>query len=384
MPVRRELVKQQMTMKERERIDYLVRRCKQSPTDALKDVNDTRSLNEVAPLNKSSVHRYVNGETYKLSLGERRGAKPKLTKLDKLRLDQARRRLAKKADGEYRVTHDMIINEASKTALRSNPCKRVVQDALRADGARYRRPRRKIHISSKDVKIRRAVAEKWVKKPATFWRSKVHAYMDLKKFVLPLTPEQRTKFRQTRVEGHIRKPCEGIEHGFTKPKERHSYIGLPSIEIAAAVAKNRVIMWEVVQGPWNGQKAADLYKGPLLKALKRTWGNLGKFTIIEDGDRKGFQSRKGLAAKEEAKIKAMTLPPRTPSLMPLDFSIWKRIEDIMLEQAPDGRESKADFVQRLKATAKNLPRSFIAKQIDRMKNNLQALCDAKGYTPKND
>ena len=48
--------------------------------------------------------------------------------------------------------------------------------------------------------------------------------------------------------GHIRKPSEGTERGFTKPKQNHMYLGFPSVEIAAAVAKDRVIMWEVVDG----------------------------------------------------------------------------------------------------------------------------------------
>ena len=53
-------------------------------------------------------------------------------------------------------------------------------------------------------------------------------------------------------------------------------------------------------------------------------------TIVEDGDRKGNQSGKGLAAKKEANICALTLPPWTPSWMPLDFYIWAAIEEKMI------------------------------------------------------
>ena len=63
--------------------------------------------------------------------------------------------------------------------------------------------------------------------------------------------------------------------------------GFPSVNIAAAVAKNRVIMWEVLEGPWNGQAAADLYNGPLKKALKRTFPGQKTFILVEDGDKKG-------------------------------------------------------------------------------------------------
>ena len=69
-----------------------------------------------------------------------------------------------------------------------------------------------------------------------------------------------------------------------------------------------------------------------------------KFTIVEDGDRKGFQSTKGKQAKEEMKITPLILPPRTPSLMPLDYSLWKQIDDTMDECHPRGRESRAKFL----------------------------------------
>ena len=93
------------------------------------------------------------------------------------------------------------------------------------------------------------------------------------------------------------------------------------------VTKDRVAMWHVVDGPWNGQVAADIYKGPTLTALKRSWPGQRKFLLVEDGDRKGHQSTKGLRAKAEAGIVAMTLPPRTPCWMPLDYAIWQKIVD---------------------------------------------------------
>ena len=199
-----------------------------------------------------------------------------------------------------------------------------------------------------------------------------------------MTVSQRKRYLQTRVSGHLRKPSEGIDRGFTKPRQKHSFLGLPSVTVIAAVAKDKVIMWHVVQGSWNGAAAANMYKNSLAPALRRTWGRQRRYTIVEDGDRKGNQSTKGINAKIESKIDAMTLPPRTPSLMPLDYAIWKKILDIMVDTAPTGAETKEQFLRRLEYTAKHLPRGFIAKQIDRMQGNIKALVDAKGYHPKND
>ena len=47
-------------------------------------------------------------------------------------------------------------------------------------------------------------------------------------------------------------------------------------------------MWEVLKGAWNGQAAADLYKGPLQKSLKRAFPDQKTFVLVEDGDKKGY------------------------------------------------------------------------------------------------
>ena len=108
------------------------------------------------------------------------------------------------------------------------------------------------------------------------------------------------------------------------------------------------------------------------------------FTIVEDGDRKGNQSKKGIDAKRQAGIKALTLPPRTPSLMPLDFSVWNAIQKNVVSTSPKGHESKAAFIARLRKCAMGLPKGYVKSVINRTKPNIQAIIDAQGYAPKND
>jgi len=105
---------------------------------------------------------------------------------------------------------------------------------------------------------------------------------------------------------------------------------------------------------------------------------------VEDGDRKGNQSGKGLAAKETAKIRAMTLPPRTPSWMPLDYALWHAIDEKMAVTSPNAAETKADYLSRLERTAKSLPRAFVRKVLGRMRGNIQGVIEAGGYHAKND
>ena len=123
-----------------------------------------------------------------------------------------------------------------------------------------------------------------------------------------------------------------------------------------------------------------MYIGPPAKALKKTWGTRRSYCVVEDGDRKGNQSGKGIRAKAEANIRAQTLPPRTPSWMPLDYSVWNEILRRRDESSPrSGTESKAHYVSRLEKTARSLPRGYVKKVTNKMKDNIKDVVDAGGY-----
>ena len=101
-------------------------------------------------------------------------------------------------------------------------------------------------------------------------------------------------------------------------------------------------------------------------------------------DRKGNQSTKGLAAKKRSHIRTLTLPARTPELMPLDATLWKIIEDQVNDEAPEGTESKADFLARLKDVALELPRAVVKKAVARIPRVLRDIVASKGYHAKSD
>ena len=371
----------QLTASERHTIDTFVRSKKQTPTDALNKINEKRRKANIRPVEKSCVHRYVNGLTHNPTTKETRGRKPTLAKKDINKLDQARRRLIQKANNAHQVIYADVIEEAGLVGKASQ---RVCEDALRSRGVRFRAPRRKIYITKEDAKVRKDWAKKKFRLPERYWTEEVHAYIDSKKFPLPLTPQQRDRFRQSMVTGHLRKPSEGLDEAFTKPRDSHSFIGVPSVNITAAVGKDKIFMWHVNEKTWCGAVAADMYVNRLAPALRRRYGALTKFKIVEDGDRKGHYSNKGIAAKKEARIHAIKLPPRTPSLMPLDYALWKTIADKLMEEAPKGRESKEQFLERLRTIAMSLPKSYVKKVVAQMKPNLKALVDARGFAPKND
>lgn len=370
-----------LTEKEQDRIRNLTGRQKKTGAQVAAILARERRARGQEPTDDSSIYRFLRGETHKLGVKEKRG-RPKAICPDDIRaLQQARRRLVKAADSEEQVTWADVVAEAD---LEDPPCLRVIQDALRDKGVRFRPPRRKIQLNDKDVKKRFAVSKVWLKRRSSFWSKKVHGYYDNKKFPTPLTPAQRKRMKQTMVTGHLRTPSEGVQQGFTKPRQAHSWLGIPSVTISAVVAKDRIIMWTVQTGHWNGQKAADTYKGPMLKSLRRVWGPRRQYNIVEDGDRTGNQSNKGIAAKKAAHIKSTMLPPRTPSWMPLDYAIWQRIMEKVLETAPCDKETKAAYLTRLKKCAMSLPKTWVEMQIGRMRENIKGVKDARGYHAKKD
>ena len=153
-------------------------------------------------------------------------------------------------------------------------------------------------------------------------------------------------------------------------------LGLQSIDVTAAVAQDRIILWHVNES-WNGAKAAEMY-AKLGAALRATWGNKRAFRVVEDGDTKGFQSNKGKCATEEQRIESWMLSPRTPGLMPLDFSLWNEIERRALACNIGRAETSEQFAARLRRTALALPSDIVVRRLAKMKDNIRAIVASKG------
>lgn len=376
---------QQLTPKECDKIDDIVRYQKLPAARAFEKINELREKNGEELIGYVSVCKYVKGIHHKRGVPEKRGRKAILKKRDVGKIDTVRKKLVKKKSKKGRR---VVWQNLQDDAGYGGECSlRTVQNALRKQkNVRFRRPREKIYISDKDAVKRFDTCTEWLKKPASFWTEKVHGFIDHKSFVMPLTPAQRDKFASTKLVGHLRTPEEGTYEGFTRPRTQHMLLGIPSLLVGAGVVGDKVFCFHVHEkGSWNGAKAAAWYTGPLIQALRRHHPEQGRFLIVEDGDTKGYQSGKGKAAKAEMNIRSMVLPPRSPSLMPLDACLWKAIERKVAATAPERRtETKEQFVARLKRCAKSLPAGTVRKAIARTKECLQGIVDANGWIPKND
>ena len=346
---------------------------------------ERRKAGELGP-SLSGVYRAMSGLVYKRGATELRGRPTTLPRQLLEVASQERMRLIEEAENEFMVTW-LDIYKATKAVLKARgmlskrdrmPSLDWFTKTVRANSkVRSRHGKRRI-THEKDYKARRLeLAKRWVKYPQSWWETEIHAYIDNKKFVIPRTQEMKKRIRTQRVTRHLRPPSEGSQECFILPKKGRSLVGIPSVEITAAVAQDRIILWRENQGRWNGASAASMYED-LGNALRAHYGDLPFFRVVEDGDTKGYQSKQGIKAKRVHHIHSWKLPPHSPGLMPLDFSLWDDIEGRVLAKRRIEDESLASFKMRLRMTAKRLPATAIKKCLGKMRDNLKTTVDSEG------
>ena len=79
----------------------------------------------------------------------------------------------------------------------------------------------------------------------------------------------------------------------------------------------------------------------------------------------------------------MELPPRSPDLNVLDYSLWAKINQLLREQEaqfhPNKKETMTQFIARLRRTALGLPPSVVRPAVQDMKRRCNLIAKAEGY-----
>ena len=159
---------------------------------------------------------------------------------------------------------------------------------------------------------------------------------------------------------------------------------LSQVHVIAGVSDDKIVMWEEVKGRWNAENAVKQYEGVIKQTLKRIKPRKPKHVVMEDGDPTGYKSNAAKAAKKKLNIKTLDLPPYSPDLNPLDFSLWKDIENRVSQKKIVGTEKRADFVKRLRLTALRTPKETVRKAMNGMKDRIKEVIEAKGGNIKRD
>lgn len=127
--------------------------------------------------------------------------------------------------------------------------------------------------------------------------------MDNKKWDLPGSDRGRSYLKQLRVRGHLRTPQEGLQPGFTKPNPRKSRVNTGgSVSVCAGISGGKVVLWHYLPKRWSGEEAAKLFRGPVLRTLRRR--RCRCFSPIN------FQTRAGAGATRGSTRSSTIMTPR--------------------------------------------------------------------------
>ena len=137
-------------------------------------------------------------------------------------------------------------------------------------------------------------------------------------------------------------------------------------------------MWEYTPGKWNGEVAAQMYRSPMRKVLAKHRATKRIWRIVEENDPAGFKSSKARAAKKEVGMKEVSLPPYSPDLNPLDFTLWRTVENRAREAVGKKTVTVKRYKATLRQTALRLSAKIVGKAVAEMRNRVGLVFDAKG------
>jgi len=302
--------------------------------------------------------------------------RPPMPEKDYLKCVQALVILQKQAKGLKEVTAAMV-----KAKAGVDYCEKVIRAAFAKHGKPFRKLREKPLLKPEDVLERKEFTTTHAGKRRRQWLVKPRAIIDNKKFPLYLDIQGRRYAARRSVRGAYRTGGQAVESHLVKPKSTLKYPA-KGVMVTAAVIKGRVRFWHVTNGRWNAGKAVQMYVA-LHKVLKKVYPKDTKWQVLEDNDPAGYKATAAVNKKDELGIDVLALPPRSPDLNVLDYSIWAEISKRMRQQETqfpaNKKESKEAFLKRLRATALGLPSSFVEASVMSMHRRCAQIKAAKGF-----
>jgi len=329
---------------------------------------------------ETAVRRFLRGGSHLRGGKETRGRKRIITPTKFRTMEKLRKKLVKDADGEKEITQTQIRRKARVKASNS-----TISRAFKEKGVKWRPNREKPQRSKEHMKEREQMCTKWKRLPKKYFSKQVDLIIDNKKFDAPASRAARKYLAKQKVRGQMRKRSEGLKKEYTRPnKKKHRINPGSAAHVTAGLSGDQVVLWEEIKGRWNGQKAADMYTGPIKKALEKHRPNKKAWKVLEDNDPSGYSSGKAKKAKKSIKLNTLKLPRYSPDLNPWDFTLWKDILDRMDKSAPLGKETVKRFKKRLRLTALRTPKKTVRKAVASMPRKIAQVAAAKGGNIKSD
>ena len=155
---------------------------------------------------------------------------------------------------------------------------------------------------------------------------------------------------------------------------------MPSV--LAGVGNGKLLVWEYIEGRWNSSEAVRLHKGAILTALQREYPHRRRFTILEDSDPTGFNSKAAVQAKVDSNRDVFEISKHSPRLNVLDYYLWgavnKRTRATERKCPANKKEKRPAFLRRLTRLAKSIPREDVLEAQRSMQVRCGRLADAEG------
>ena len=175
-----------------------------------------------------------------------------------------------------------------KKAAKTNVCDKTIRRALLSKGIKFRRLRTKPTLTREDIKARLLFAETYKGKSVAWWKSNIHMIIDCKTFPAYTTARGRSYAAQREIRGVYRELGQGLDDAYVlAPRDLKFKPGSSAVKIVAGIGKGKVLLWHDYGKNWNGTVAAEVYKGPMLAALKENWPGRKSFNVLEDNDPTG-------------------------------------------------------------------------------------------------
>ena len=348
-----------------------------APTEMYDKFKVYRAKKSLGAPTLANFRRVLKGKTYNRGPKETRGRRKKLSKAVIKKIFNKRKLLIQQSKGEEEITWTRVLRAARVQCDPTTAAKN-----LKAEGFDVQARKQRVKPLRPDNAIRERfqVCSRWRRYPASYW-NEVDLIMDNKRWEVPTSAMAQRAAKIRKVRFVLRTRQEGLLPGFTKPCTRkHKRNPGASVTVVAGIARGRVRLWHYLhKGRWNGQAAADVYKGPISRCLRRNYPEKVSYKVLEDNDPSGYKSRKAREAKAASKIVAMQFPRYSPDLNPCDFFLWDEIERRMTANRPRGKESIVAFKGRLRKTAMAIPEAVIRKGVQNIKKRARAIFDAGGH-----
>ena len=205
--------------------------------------------------------------------------------------------------------------------------------------------------------------------PPDFWRSLY--YIDNKVFRVYCSAESKKYSVRASKRGIYKQIGDKPSHLISKPNPRLKKNTGKSIMVTCVISYEGVVLTHMTSGYFSSTNANMVYR-----ALSAKIGH--DFLLLEDND-PVFKSRVCKAEKRRLGIHPVCIPPRSPSLNPLDFCVWadmnKRITNSNRRFLS---ESRKNYLDRLRQSINSTSPDLIRKAIDSMNNRVMTMYENRG------